>query len=66
MSGIVGVLKKPGGGEIRIHSLRFFSCADMHFKSEPNKVVVNEGDPFFNFSPGFKNKCAVVLIEHEK
>ena len=36
----------------------------MNFKSEPSKVVGKEGDPFLDSSPGFKNKFAVVYIEH--
>ena len=64
VSGIVRVLKKPGGGKIRIQSLMVFYRSDVHFKSETVKVVGKEGDPFFDVSPGFKEKCAVVYTEH--
>ena len=64
VSGIVCVLKKPGGGKIRIQSLTVFPRSDVHFKSEPRKVVGKEGDTCFDVSPGFKNKCAVVYIDH--
>ena len=65
VSGIVFVLKKPGGGE-NTHSVfdGFSSRFNVHFKSKPSKVVGREGDPFFDVSPGFKNKCTVVYIEH--
>ena len=64
MSGIVDVLKKPGGGE-NTHSV--FDDpppprSDVHFKSEPGKVVRDEGDPFFDVSPGFKRKISVFYI----
>ena len=51
---------------MRIHYLRIFFCANVHFKSEPSKVVRKEGDPFFNVSPGFKKTCAVIYIEHSE
>ena len=41
-----------------------FYRSDVHFKSELGKVVEKEGDTFFDVSPGFKNKRAVVYIEH--
>ena len=64
MSGSVCVLKKSEGGKDTHSVFEVFSHADVHFKSEPKKVVGKEGNPFFNVSPGFKNKCAVVYIEH--
>ena len=44
--------------------LRIFFCANVHFKAKPSKVVVEEGDPFSNVSPGSKNKCAINYMEH--
>ena len=64
VSGSVCVLKKPGGGKNKHSVFEVFSRADVHFKSKPIKVVGKEGDPFFNFSTRFKNKCSVVYIEH--
>ena len=64
VSGSVSVVKKPGAGKIRIQSLRVFLRAYVHFKSEPSKVVGKEGNPFFKVSPGFKNECVVVYIDH--
>ena len=66
VSGIVCVLKKPGGGENTHSVFDVFSRFDVYFKSEPGKVVGKEGGTFFDVSPGFKNKCAVVYIEHAK
>ena len=62
MNGIVRVLKKPGGGENTHSVFEGFLVLIVHFKSEPSKVVGKEGNPFFNVSPGFKNKCTVVYI----
>ena len=47
-------------GRICIRFLRDFSCANVNFEAKPSKVVGWEGDSFFNVSPGFKDKCAVV------
>ena len=63
-SAIVRVLKKPGGGENTHSVFDGFFRSGVHFKSEPGKVVRKEGDPFFGASPGLKNKCAVVYVDH--
>ena len=39
-------------------------CANVHFKAQVRKVVGEEGDPSFGVCPGFKNKCAIIYIEH--
>ena len=64
MSVSVCALKKPGGGK-NIYSVRkVFLFANVHFEAKPSKVVGKEGDPSFDVGPGFKNKCAIIHIEH--
>ena len=62
--GSIRVLKKPREMKNTHSVVEGFFHSGVHFKSEPSKVVGKEGDTFFNVSPGFKNKCAVVYIEH--
>ena len=64
VSGSVRVLKKPGGGENTHSVLEVFLCANVHFKAKPSKVVGNEGDPFFDVGPGFKNKCTIIYVKN--
>ena len=51
-------------GRIRIQSLRGFFCTNVHFEAKPRKVVREEGDPFLYVGTGFKDKCAVIYINH--
>ena len=64
VSGIFRMLKKPGGGENTHSVLEVFLCANVHFKAKPSKVVGNEGDPFFDVGPGFKNKCTIIYVKN--
>ena len=63
--GNVHLLKKPGGRN-NAHSVfeGFFFCSNMHFKAKLREVVREEGDPFFNFGPGFKDKYIAIYINH--
>ena len=64
MSGSICVFKKPGGGE-NVHSvLKIFFCANDNIKAKLSKVIGKEGALSFDVGPGFKNKCAIVYIEH--
>ena len=65
MSGSVSVLKKPGGGKNTHSIFDGFSSVPICISS-PNreKLLVRRVVPFFSVSPGFKDKCAIVYIEH--
>ena len=64
VSGKVCALKETGGGK-KMHSVfEGFFRANVHFDAKPSKVVREEGDPFFDVGPGFKDKSAVIYINH--
>ena len=54
---VLCVLKKPGGRKNTHSVLEGFFCANAHFKAKPIEVVVKEGDPSFDVSPGFKKNA---------
>ena len=61
VSGNVCTLKKPGGTK-NTHSV-FFLCLCV-FEAKPREMVREEGDPFLDVRPVFKNKCADIYIKN--
>ena len=58
--------KKPGCGK-RMHPVfRDFFCANVHFEAKLREVVGEEGHYFFYVGPVFKDKCAVIYINHSE
>ena len=64
MNGSVCVLKKPGGGKNTHSVFEGFFCANMYFEAKLIEVIGKEGGPSFYVGPGFKNKYAIVYIDH--
>ena len=60
----VFVLKKPGSGENTHSVFEGVFCANVYFEAKLIEVVVEEGDPSLDVGPLFKNKYAVIYIEH--
>ena len=59
------VLKKYGGGK-NMHQFfkGIFSCANVHFGAKTGEVVGEEGDSYFDFSPGSKDRCTIIYIKN--